>query len=63
MTGKANETCDLCGLPLGAAEFRLMAARKELKFCCDGCRAIYRMLHDVRTPQVGAKPPSMQERS
>jgi hypothetical protein len=63
MTGTENETCDLCGLPLGAADFRLMTNGKELKFCCDGCRAIYQMLYGVTAPPVEKKPQSTQDRS
>jgi hypothetical protein len=63
MTAAENGTCDLCGLPLGAAEFRLTAAAKELKFCCDGCRAIYQMLYGVTAPPVETRQQSPGNRS
>ncbi|TCJ11628.1 metal-binding protein [Parasulfuritortus cantonensis] len=41
-----ERACDLCGLDVGARPFCLQAGGKTLKFCCDGCLGIYRMLHE-----------------
>ena len=42
--------CDLCGLDVGAKPFPLATAERELQFCCEGCRGIYEMLHDIQAP-------------
>lgn len=39
--------CDLCGLEVGTKPFPLATAERELQFCCEGCRGIYEMLHDI----------------
>jgi hypothetical protein len=44
--------CDLCQLPVGAQPFLLATADKSLKFCCDGCKGIYQMLHDIEDKPV-----------
>lgn len=51
--------CDLCGLEVGAKPFPLATAERELQFCCEGCRGIYEMLHDIAPApaQNGDKPP------
>ena len=44
---KRDSSCDLCGLPVGAAPYTLCTAEEQTKcFCCDGCKAIYQMLHE-----------------
>ena len=63
MSARNDEACDLCGLPLGGADFRLAANGKTLKFCCDGCRAIYQMLYGVTAPPVKNSQPSTRDRS
>ena len=40
--------CDLCGLDVGSKPFVLNTAKKPLQFCCEGCRGIYQMLHDIK---------------
>lgn len=40
--------CDLCALPVGERPFVLEVAGKRLEFCCEGCRGIYQMIHDLR---------------
>lgn len=40
--------CDLCSLPVGIKPFTLEAQDKTLRFCCEGCRGIYRMLHQIK---------------
>ena len=42
--------CDLCGLDVGKQPFPLATPEKELLFCCEGCRGIYEMLHDIAPP-------------
>lgn len=53
--------CDLCGLEVGAKPFPLATAERELQFCCEGCRGIYEMLHDIQPPAAqnsGQTPPN-----
>ena len=46
--------CDLCGLDVGAKPFALATPEKTLQFCCEGCRGIYQMLHDIKeAPPAG----------
>lgn len=40
--------CDLCALDCGNQPFELVTAEKTLNFCCEGCRGIYEMLHDIQ---------------
>jgi hypothetical protein len=40
--------CDLCALPVGAQPFHLITPEKALSFCCEGCKGIYQMLHDIK---------------
>jgi len=42
-----NRPCDLCSLPVGAAPFTLAAGDKTLEFCCNGCKQIYFLLHQI----------------
>jgi hypothetical protein len=39
--------CDLCSLPVGARPFSLATAEKTFLFCCEGCKGIYQMLHQI----------------
>lgn len=39
--------CDLCSLDCGNKPFDLVTPEKTLRFCCEGCRGIYEMLHDI----------------
>ncbi len=41
-----NEICDLCGLPVEVKGFRLKTKEGSKKFCCEGCKGIYQMLHE-----------------
>ena len=43
-----NVPCDLCGLDVGIKPFVLNAPEKQYQFCCEGCRGIYEMLHDIK---------------
>ena len=42
------QACDLCGLDVGARPFVLDTPERRLSFCCEGCRGIYEMLHDIK---------------
>lgn len=44
--------CDLCGLDIGVKPFVLNSAERQYRFCCEGCRGIYEMLHDVKEVPV-----------
>jgi hypothetical protein len=40
--------CDLCALDCGNKPFELATPERTLHFCCEGCRGIYQMLHDIK---------------
>lgn len=40
-------TCDLCHLDIGDEDFHLNAEGETRHFCCDACRGIYVMIHDI----------------
>lgn len=40
--------CDLCALDCGSKPFDLATPERMLHFCCEGCRGIYQMLHDIK---------------
>ena len=42
-----SRPCDLCGLDVGAQPFILCTREKTLQFCCEGCKGIYQMLHNI----------------
>lgn len=44
--------CDLCGLDVGARPFLLETPERQYRFCCEGCRGIYEMLHDINEAPV-----------
>lgn len=48
-----NKACDLCGLDVGLKPFTLNTPDRIYRFCCEGCRGIYEMLHDIKE-----KPPT-----
>ncbi len=41
-----KKVCDLCGLDIEIAGFELNTKEGEKKFCCEGCKGIYQMLHE-----------------
>lgn len=47
-----NQACDLCGLDIGVKPFVLNSAERQYRFCCEGCRGIYEMLHDIKEVPV-----------
>lgn len=51
-----NPPCDLCDLDCGVKPFTLPTPDKTLKFCCEGCKGIYEMLHEIKeTPDNAAQ--------
>ena len=47
-----NRACDLCSLDVGVKPFVLNTPEKQYQFCCEGCRGIYEMLHDIQETPV-----------
>lgn len=47
-----NRACDLCSLDVGIKPFVLNTSEKQYQFCCEGCRGIYEMLHDIKETPV-----------
>lgn len=45
--------CDLCSLPVGLKPFSLAAPERTLVFCCEGCKGIYQMLHQINESPAG----------
>jgi hypothetical protein len=45
--------CDLCSLPVGIRPFTLATPGKTFRFCCEGCKGIYQMLHQINETPVG----------
>jgi hypothetical protein len=41
-----KEVCDLCGLAVEVDGFRLKTKEGDKKFCCEGCKGIFQMLHE-----------------
>jgi len=44
----SNRPCDLCALPVGIKPFALAIPERTLEFCCEGCKGIYEMLHQIK---------------
>ena len=47
--------CDLCSLPVGIKPFSLATAEKTILFCCEGCKGIYQMLHQINDDPTATK--------
>jgi copper chaperone CopZ len=45
MSEAPGRTCDLCGLQVPKDGLHLKAGKKDLAFCCEGCRGIWQMLN------------------
>jgi len=41
-----KEICDLCGLAVEVQGFSLKTQGGDKKFCCEGCKGIFQMLHE-----------------
>lgn len=44
-----KEICDLCGLTVEVDGFELKSKQGIKKFCCEGCKGIFQMLHENHT--------------
>lgn len=56
--------CDLCALDCGNRPFPLEMPEKTLQFCCEGCRGIYMMIHDIaELPDSAHNTPTTSERT
>lgn len=49
-----NQPCELCALPVGVKPFTLATPQKTFEFCCEGCKGIYQMLHQINETPSGA---------
>lgn len=49
-----KKPCELCALPVGAKPFTLATPQKTFEFCCEGCKGIYQMLHQINETPPGA---------
>ena len=47
-----SKACDLCSLDVGIKPFVLNTPERQYQFCCEGCRGIYEMLHDINETPV-----------
>lgn len=47
-----DRACALCNLDVGTKPFVLHGADRDYQFCCEGCRGIYQMLHDIKDTPV-----------
>lgn len=41
-----KKECDLCGLAVEIEGFELKTTEGDKRFCCEGCKGIYQMLHE-----------------
>jgi hypothetical protein len=41
-----KKQCDLCGLDVEVEGFELKTVEGDKRFCCEGCKGIYQMLHE-----------------
>jgi hypothetical protein len=41
-----EKLCDLCGLTIEVTGFELKTKTGVQRFCCEGCRGIYQLLHE-----------------
>lgn len=50
-----KEVCDLCGLAVEVNGFKLKTQDGVKKFCCEGCKGIFQMLHEDQIISEPAK--------
>lgn len=43
---ETKKECDLCGLLVEVEGFALKTIEGDKRFCCEGCKGIYQMLHE-----------------
>jgi len=48
--------CDLCHLPVEVTGFTVKSPQGEKRFCCEGCKGIYLMLHSDSEKDQSTKP-------
>ena len=41
-----QKQCDLCGLDVEVEGFGLKTTEGDKRFCCEGCKGIFQMLHE-----------------
>jgi hypothetical protein len=46
MIPNKKRPCDLCSLFVEIEGFSVLTTEGVKKFCCEGCKSIYRMLHE-----------------
>jgi len=46
MMSDKKKDCDLCGLAVEVKGFELETKEGGKKFCCEGCKGIFQMLHE-----------------
>jgi hypothetical protein len=51
-----KQMCDLCGLPVEVSGFVLKTQAGDKRFCCEGCKGIYQMLHEENILAQPAEP-------
>ncbi|WKJ89295.1 heavy metal translocating P-type ATPase metal-binding domain-containing protein [Methylomonas montana] len=49
-----KKSCDLCGLAVEVEGFELKTLEGDKRFCCEGCKGIYQMLHEAQVLQEEA---------
>lgn len=53
-TADPKAPCNLCSLPVGSQPFLLPMPDQVRVFCCEGCKGIYQMLHQINETPPGA---------
>lgn len=51
-----KKECDLCGLTVEIKGFEVKTIEGTKRFCCEGCKGIYLMLHEVQSTENTKKP-------
>ena len=51
-----GQGCDLCGLPLPAKDYSVKTPDRPMRFCCEGCKGIWLMLHPEAEKGEGHDP-------
>ncbi len=53
-----KKECDLCGLAVEVEGFELKTTEGDKRFCCEGCKGIYQMLHEEQILSETSDKPS-----
>lgn len=51
-----KQECDLCGLVVKVEGFELNTKEGDKRFCCEGCKGIFQMLHEDLIVQQPTEP-------